>query len=94
MGIPIFNQNGLLVTAKTDLLSGPRLVFHSSGGELAQAEIDQLVKSLQNYLGEMRRMKICLECNNPEPNHLIACRQGTGFSWTVEPRSRSSGRGR
>ena len=83
MGSPIFNQNGLVVAAKTDIFKGPRLEFNSSGGELSQSQIDQLIKSLQAYLNEMKRMKICLECNAPEPGHLIGCRQ-MGFGWAIE----------
>lgn len=92
MSVPIFNQSGLLVAARTDLFKGPRLQFHSSTGELTQSEVGQLVKTLQAYLDEMRRLKVCLECNNPENDHLWGCRQ-RGFSWTIEPKVRSSPRG-
>lgn len=78
MAQTIFSRNGLTVTSKTDILNGSRVEFFvAQSANLDFPGVDQLVKVLTDWSGDMKRLGICAECNAKSPWHIDGCRQAT-----------------
>jgi hypothetical protein len=77
MALTIFFRNGLTVAAKVDE-KGPQLEIYGDGAELDPAAVEALIPVLTAWVGDMKRLGMCRECNVRAPLHRPGCRQGPG----------------